>query len=216
MLWTLFNGLNLGEKMKAVVPASERVFRLYQSHFVSPTLDTLFNLLNAIHSLNDKLGKEKLGGFFDIQEFIALKALRNLFHHQEELVNELRIIPVQDLPPITTDLLYLCLVPTSLVEEAISTIPSKYRTDEEIVIKSVLGWYSEVVNINPCIFNFIVKAFEYLESKGVELSGGEYLDFAGSYELETENGHPHYITGLINCHAGNVQEVLQKAFVSVT
>ena len=62
--------------MKAVVPASERVFRLYQSDCVSPTLDTLFNLLNAIHSLNDKLGKAKLGGFLDIQEFIALKGKR--------------------------------------------------------------------------------------------------------------------------------------------
>ncbi|EOX3395590.1 hypothetical protein ACPFUL_003540 [Vibrio cholerae] len=202
--------------MKAVIPASERVFRLYHSHCVSPSLDTLFNLLNAIHSLNDKLGKAKLGGFFDIQEFIALKALRNLFHHQEELVNELRIIPVQDLPPITTDLLYLCLVPSNLVEDAILTISDKYRADEEPVIKSVLGWYGAVVNINPCIFNFMVKAFEYLESKGIELSGSEYLDFAASYEFETENGHSHFVTGVIGCHAGSVEEVLKKAFASVT
>lgn len=201
--------------MKTVVSASERVFRLYQSHCVSPTLDTLFNFLNATHSLNDKLGKARLGGFFDIQEFIALKALRNLFHHQEELVNELRIIPVQDLPSIITDLMYLCLVPTSLVEKAISTIPKKYRNNEEVVIRSVLGWYGEVVNINPCIFNFMVKVFEYLESKGVELTGKEYLDFASSYEFEAKNGHSHYITGAINCHAGNVEDVLKKVFESV-
>jgi hypothetical protein len=104
-----------------------------------------------------------------------------------------------------------------LVKEAISTIPNKYRTDEEVVIKSALGWYGEIVNnINPCIFNLMVKVFEYLESKGVELSGDEYLDFAGSYEFETENGHSHYITGVINCHVGSVEEVLQKAFASVT
>lgn len=202
--------------MKAVIPASERVFRLYHTHCLSPSLDTLFNLLNAIHSLNDKLGNAKLGGFFDIQEFITLKALRNLFHHQEELVNELRIIPVQDLPPITTELLYLCLVPSNLVEDAILTIPAKYRTDEEPVIKSVLCWYGAVVNINPCIFNFMVKAFEYLENKGIELSGNEYLDFAASYELETENGYSHFVTGEIGCHAGSVEEVLKKAFASVT
>ncbi|WP_221886558.1 hypothetical protein, partial [Vibrio cholerae] len=81
---------------------------------------------------------------------------------------------------------------------------------------SVLGWYGAVVNINPCIFNFMVKAFEYLESKGIELSGSEYLDFAASYEFETENGHSHFVTGVIGCHAGSVEEVLKKAFASVT
>ncbi|MCD9465515.1 MULTISPECIES: hypothetical protein [Photobacterium] len=200
--------------MKAVIPASERVFRLYHSHCVSPSLDTLFNLLNAIHSLNDKLGKAKLGSFFDIQEFIALKALRNLFHHKEELINELRIIPAQDLPPITTDLLYLCLVPTNLVEKAILAIPNKYLADEEPVIKSVLGWYGEVVNINPCIFNFMVNVYEFLASKKIKLSGDEFLDFADSYEFEAENGHSHYVTGVISCHAGSVDKVLKKAFVS--
>ncbi|WP_100754501.1 MULTISPECIES: hypothetical protein [Vibrio] len=202
--------------MKAVLPASERIFRLYHSHNVSPTLDTLFNLLNAIHSLNDKLDKAKLGGFFDIQEFIALKSLRNLFHHQDELINELRILPVQDMPLIITDLLYLCLVPSKLVEEAISNIPNKYREEEQSVIKSVFGWYGEVVNINPCIFNFMVKAFEFFESKGIELSGSEYLDFADSYKFETENGHSHFVTGTIGCSAGNVEEVLKKAFAPVT
>jgi hypothetical protein len=202
--------------MKAVVAASERVFRLYHSHCVSPTLDTLFNFLNAIHSLNDKLGKVDLGGFFDIQEFIAIKALRNIFHHQEELINELRLIPAQDLPPVSTDLLYLCLVPTKLVEEAISNIPKKYRADEEVLIKSVLGWYGEVVNINPCIFNFMVKAFEYLKSKGVELSGDEYLEFSNSYEFETECGHSHFVTGVISCHAGSVVEIIKKTFASAT
>jgi hypothetical protein len=202
--------------MKAVIPASERVFRVYHLHCVSPSLDTLFNLLNAIHSLNDKLGKAELGGFFDIEEFIALKALRNLFHHQEELINELRIIPTQSIPPITTDLLYLCLIPTKLVEEAISEIPKKYRADEELVIKSILGWYGEVVNINPCIFNFMVKVYEHLVGKGVELSGKEFLEFADSYDFETKNGHKHFITGVIGCHASSVEEVLKKAFASVT
>ncbi|WP_421261377.1 hypothetical protein [Aeromonas jandaei] len=200
--------------MKVVIPASERAFRLYRSYCVSPTLDTLFNLLNAIHSLNDKLDKVKLGGFFDIHEFIALKALRNFFHHQEELVNEMRIIPIQDLPPITTDLLYLCLVPSNLVEKAILTIPNKYRANEEVVIKSVLDWYGTVVNINPCIFNFMVKVFEHLERKSIKLLGDEYLDFAASYEFEAENGHSHFVTGVIECHVGSVEEVLKKAFTS--
>lgn len=202
--------------MRAVISASERVFRLYHSHCVSPTLDTLSNLLNAIHSLNDKLDKAKLGDFYDIEEFIALKALRNLSHHQDELVNELRIIPVQDLPTIITDLLYLCLVPSNIVEDAILTIPKKYRAIEEPIIRSVLAWYGAVVNINPCIFNFMVKAFEHLESKGLQLSGNEYLEFASAYNFETQNGYSHFVTGVISCHLGSVEEVLKKTFAPVT
>ncbi len=202
--------------MNVIVPASERVFRLYHSHCISPDLDTLFNLLNAIHSLNDKLTKAKLFNFFDMDEFIALKALRNVFHHQEELLNELRLIPVQKLPPITTDLLYLCLVPSELVDKSIETIPKKYRVSEEPIIRSTLGWYGEVVNINPCVFNFMVKLYEAISNTEIELTGDEYLDFDNFYKFEADNGHSHFITGVISCHAGSVNVVLEKAFANVT
>jgi hypothetical protein len=202
--------------MQVVVPAGERIFRLYNAYCIAPDLDTLFNLLNGIHSLNDKLFKAKLLVFFELDEFVALKALRNLFHHQEELVNELRLIPVQDLPPITTDLLHLCLIPSELVEKSISTIPKKYRVSEEPIIRSVLGWYGDVVNINPCIFNFMVKAYQNLTKAGVNLAGDEYLEFSDSYRFETDNGHSHFITGAIGCHVGSVDVILQKAYASVT
>ena len=201
--------------MKSVISASERVFRIYHSHCVNPSADTLFNLFNAIHSLNEKLDKAGLGGFYDIKEFAAIKALRNLFHHQEELANKLRIIPLWDFPSITTDLIFLCLVPGNLVEDAILTISKKYRAIEESVIKSVLNWHGTVVNINPCIFNFMVKAFEYIESKELCLSGSEYLSFASSYEFEAENGHSHFVTGAIICYCSDVDEVIKKTFESV-
>jgi hypothetical protein len=202
--------------MNVIVPASERVFRLYHSHCISPDLDTLFNLLNAIHSLNDKLDKAKKFNFFDWEEFIALKALRNLFHHQEELLNELRLIPVQELPAITTDLLHLCLVPSKLVEKSIDTIPKKYRVVEEPIIKSILGWYGKVVNINPCISNFMVKVYEGLSESEIELSGTEYLEFDDSYKRETDNRNSHFVTGEIGCHAGSINTVLAKAYADVT
>jgi len=201
--------------MNVIVPASERVFRIYNSHCISPDLDTLFNLLNAIHSLNDKLIKSKQFNFFDWDEFIALKALRNVFHHQEELLNELRLIPVQELPPITTDLLFLCLVPSKLVEASIETIPKKYRVTEEPIIKSVLGWYGEVVNINPCIFNFMVKLYEEISKTEIELKCNEYSEFNNSYQFETDNGHSHFVTGVISCHASSVNTVLEKAYANV-
>lgn len=202
--------------MSGTTAACERFFRLYYKHCVSPDRDTLFNYLNGVHSLNDKLNKSHQENFFEIEEFIALKALRNLFHHQEELLNELRIIPVQELPPITTDLLYLCLVPRALVETSINTIGARYREDQEKIIRSILGWYGEVVNINPCIFNFSVKVFEKICDLGLDVSGEEFEEFKASYVHENERGYSHFVTGEIRCHTGSVDEVLRVAYGNVT
>ncbi len=137
--------------------------------------------MNAIHSLNDRLNNSINENFFKSEEFISIKALRNLFHHQDELLNELRIIPAEKLPPITTDLLYLCLVPKHLVEASFEHIPNKYRKEQKGIIRSTLKWYGEVVNIYPCIFNFSVKVFEKAKSLVLELDSNEYKEFEASY-----------------------------------
>lgn len=61
----------------------ERFFRLYNKFCTQQDADSLFNLLNAIHSLNDRLNKSSGDNFFQNNEFISIKALRNLFHHQD-------------------------------------------------------------------------------------------------------------------------------------
>ncbi|MDH4572506.1 hypothetical protein [Salinicola acroporae] len=202
--------------MNGTAAACERFFRLYHKHCVSPDRDTLFNYLNSVHSLNDKLNLNHQENFFEIEEFVALKALRNLYHHQEELINELKIIPVQELPPITTDLLYLCLVPRALIEASIENISARYRKDQEKMIRSILGWHGEVVNINPCIFNFSVKVFEKICDLGMDVSGEEFEEFKASYAYENEWGHSHFVTGEIGCHSGSVDDVLRVAYGNVT
>jgi hypothetical protein len=44
--------------------AGERYFRLYCKHVTQPDVDTLFNLLEGMHSLNDRLGKQTGGKVF--------------------------------------------------------------------------------------------------------------------------------------------------------
>lgn len=204
-----------GPLMESCQAAGERFFRLYHGHCVEPDKDTLFNLLNSIHSLNDRLRKATGEHFFNCNEFVALKALRNLFHHEAELVNEVRIIPVEKLPPVSTDLLFLCLVPNRLVLLSFEQLDRKRHTHEEETIRSTLKWYRNVVNINPCVFNFAVHAFEKLKALGVQIGGNEYAEFQASYEFEEEAGHSHFITGDIICHAGSVEEVLAVAFANV-
>ncbi|MGF1704239.1 hypothetical protein L4D09_28590, partial [Photobacterium makurazakiensis] len=179
---------------------------------VEPDLDTLFNLLNSIHSLNDRLETSQNANFYDSEEFIALKALRNLFHHQEELLNRLLIIPFEKLPQLMTDMLYACLVPASLVELSIEGIPKKFKAKEEVTIRKVLHWYHDVVNINPCVFNFAVHIYEMLSSLGVELKSEEFLLFQDSYLDEQSHGHDHYIDGKIYVGAGSVSEILSIAY----
>ena len=195
--------------------AADRFFRDYETHCVSPNLDTLFRLLDALHSLNDKLRKEHNTDFFALKEFVALKALRNFFHHQGELLDKVRIVPADRLTPITTDLLFLCLVPRSLVESAIGSIEVKRRPTDEPLVREALKWYGNVVNINPCIFNFAVHVFEKTEALKIALSSAAYSSFQESYEFEERAGHSHFITGDIACHAGSVNAVLGIAFADV-
>lgn len=199
----------------ATAGAAERFFRLYKKHCISPDLDTLFNLLNSIHSLNEKLKKELSADFFSVKEFVALKAIRNFFHHQNELLHEVKVIPAENLPLISTDLAFLCLVPQSLVEKAISGIEAKRKERDEATIRKTLKWYGNVVNINPCIFNFAVHVYEKTKSLGIQLSSDAYLAFQESYEFEESEGYSHFITGDISCHAGTVDEVLSIAFADI-
>jgi hypothetical protein len=195
--------------------AGERFFRLYHRHCLQPNLDTLFSLLEAIHSLNDRIRKETRSDFFGCNEFVALKALRNLFHHETELIHEVRLIPVDKLAPIVTDLAFLCLVPRHLVEKSIEQIDQRRREQDAVIIRSSLKWYGNVVNINPCIFNFAVHVFEKLRLISVDLEGDEYGDFQASYEFEEEHGHSHFVSGDIVCGAGSIDAVLEVAFSDV-
>ena len=199
----------------ATQSAADRFFRAYQTHCTSPDLDSLFNLLNASHSLNDKMRKEYSSDFFSVKEFLALKALRNLFHHQEELTNEIRIVASKNISAITTDLMYLCLVPRSLVDKAIEGIEKKRKYQDEPLVRNALKWYANVANINPCIFNFAVHVFERIESLDITLNSDGYRMIKESYEFENIHGHSHFVTGDIACLAGDVDAVLQTVYSDV-
>lgn len=202
--------------MKLTAAAAERFFRCYEQHCVAPDKDSLFNLLNSAHSLNDKMKKELGSDLFGVDEFVAIKSLRNLFYHKEELLHEIRTIAAQDIPPIISDLVFLCLVPSSLAEDAIFEIGQKYRAQEEPIIRRVFHWYGNVVNINPCIFNFAVHVYEKTKELGLGLNSDEYMNIENSYLLEERNGYSHFISGEILCRTGDIEAVLKRVFADVT
>ena len=106
-------------------------------------------------------------------------------------------------------------MPSRLVLLSIEQLNSKRRAREEEIVRSTLKWYGNIVNINPCLFNFAVHTFEKLKELAVQIGGDEYAEFQARYEFEEEAGHSHFITGDIICHAGSVEEVLTVAFANV-
>lgn len=168
-----------------------------------------------MHSLNDRLSKELKVDFYSCNEYIPLQALRNLCHHETEFTHEVRVLPVGEMPAISTDLLFLCLVSRTLVERSIEKIPANRRQADREVIEKTLMWYGQVVNINPCIFNFSVRVFEKLKEVSVTLEGKEFVKFTESYDFETLNGHSHLVSGEISCRLSDIDLVLAKAFGNV-
>lgn len=64
---------------------------------------SLFDPLNALHSLNDKLKKSGQGNLFSSASFAALRSLRNLFHHQAELLHDIKLVHSAGIPNLSGD-----------------------------------------------------------------------------------------------------------------
>lgn len=187
--------------------AADSFFRTYAAQCVSPDEDTLFNFLNALYSLNDRMRKECSADLLESQNFVALKALRNLFHQHTELLHEVRFVRTIGLT-FKTDSLVLCLVERALVERA-ARLPRE--RNPEAVLTSFL-WYGDVANIQPVVFNVAVDVYEKVTELGTRLSSRAYRRFKGIYETEEEEGHPHRVTGAISCRAGDIDAILKAQF----
>lgn len=200
----------------SITPAIDRLFRSYYSFATAPTDDSLFLLLTALHSLDDKLNKEAGRVLFGIPEYIFLKALRNHFHHAGEVKNVCRVKLVQDLP-MTTDLMAVCLVSQADCLAAIAAVPSDRRQAAQDAFETTVKHYGAIVDINPCIFNGVVKVYEKLTELGLRGESAEFSSLEDSYELETDRGFSHYIDGAIRMHpghAGTARDVLAVMYAN--
>lgn len=193
--------------MKTLEAATDRIFRAYFKHCQKPDEDTLFNFLNALHSFNDKLKGHQPDGLWDAVGFQGLLALRNLFHHEVELLNQVRLI-TQFPQALSVELMRVCLVSAALVERA-----ARGRNQTGKPSKEVLGafnWYGAVVDIEPAIFNICVDAYEQIKALGAGPSSEAFALFEESYLYEELEGHPHRVEGKIFSLAGDVGQILKQ------
>lgn len=103
--------------------AAGRFFRAHERHCVETGTDTLFEVLTAMHSLNDRLKGSVRRDFHQIEEFVALKTLRNFAHHHDEVRANVKVVP----SPALSDLMVLCVVRGDQVERAIEVTQKRCR-----------------------------------------------------------------------------------------
>ncbi|MGV1828041.1 hypothetical protein [Agrobacterium vitis] len=197
--------------MKDLQAATDRLFRDYGRHCQAPNEDTLFHFLNSLHSFSDKLKRHRKGGLHDSPNFIGLKALRNLFHHEAELLSKISIV-TGFVQPIVVELMRVCLVDRSLIERAAAgeaaQAKKQKRTPGDVV--GAFKCYGQIIDIEPAVFNVAVDAYEAIKEIDVSPWSDAFQRFEASYEYEEENGFEHRVTGTISCHAGNVSDLLRK------
>lgn len=186
-----------------VTPAVDRLFRAYEAYCQSWNEDSLFNLLNALHSLEDRLKEHHGRVLLQLSEFVALKALRNYLHHQGEVKSVVHMKPLAD-KVMYTDLVYACLVSKADCIAAVDGTVERYRASTQEAVAATFRDWGDVVDVNPCIFNCVVKAFEALSRLAETGDSLEYSEFAKQYAWETESGHSHYVSGLVLLHPGDV------------
>ena len=190
----------------------ERFYRKYMKHCIAPDIDSLKDYLSAAYSLNEKLRNESNHDFFDCEEFIAIKGLRNYYDHEAELYNETRIIPSLNTGVFIDGSLFMCLVRTDSVEKAIKKLR---RKEDEAPMRNSLNFYGQVVDINPCLLNFAVKVYEKVIVLGLCIKTDEFMELKSSYEHEEEIGLSHFVSGKVYTHAGSINTLVEKAFFAV-
>ena len=186
--------------------AAGRLFRSYERHCLEPGPDTLFEVLTAIHSLNDRLKKATGRDLHEIEGFVALKVLRNFAHHEEEVHANVRFIPV----PAYSDLLLMCIVRRDQVERAIENVDKRWREGSRSACEAEFHWYGDAININPCLFNLVVRIYEMLLSIDVSPPEEDIASFKASYAYEEEEGHAHYVDGHFTLNSADINAVLSQ------
>lgn len=200
--WTM-TGQN---EIQSAQAAAGRLFRAYERHCKAPDLDTLFDTLTSLHSLNDRLKKATGTDLHGLQEFVALKVLRNFAHHEEEVRANTRVIPT----PAISDLLSMCIVRRDQVERAIENVDKRWRDISRSACHAQFHWYGDAVNINPALFNAVVRTYETLVALNLDLPDDDVALLRASYEFETENNHSHYVDGKVTGNIAQLSAILAQ------
>lgn len=190
----------------------KRFFKYYMAFCQSPDPDAVREVLASAYSANDKLRKAGYPDFFDSDEFLSIKAIRNYAIHQAEIYNNARALPLASEVPVVAQLSILCLIPLDVIE----SICDNGKSEVRVVVEKSCIYYKKYVDIYPCIFNFGVQLFLYTEENSLHISSVEYLEFKTSIEYERVHNYPHYVKGGFKLpYGGDVNEFIESGLHSI-
>jgi len=185
----------------------DRFYRSYLKYLNQYDGDTLFILLNSLHSLNHKLMSEHKIDLFKTNEFITLQTIRNHLHHESEITNKLTTIPVSNKLNIETDLIFLCLMNKHDLETSIDNIKNKHKEKHREIINKTVHCYGSIINIGHVIFNMAAKLIIILNKNKIKGKSEEYFKNYNAVMSDISNNYSITISGKIFTQANNVSEI---------
>lgn len=177
--------------------AAGRLFDIYYQYISTEDLVALQSLTEEAYKVHERLRKLSPNnkGFFELDEFLLLKSLRNHSVHTGEFLGKSYRIKEEFLHQNRMDLARVCLVEKQIVHQAINAEP-QLESGEELKVSKirkqliVLGDY---YNIEPVIFNFMVKVYEILVALKLSVPGQGFAEMNETYQKEIYHNYPHYV-----------------------
>jgi hypothetical protein len=180
-------------------PVAKRLFDSYYRYCDQSGLEELQFMTEEAYKLHERLRKQ-LGnkvGLHNIDEFLLLKALRNYSVHQGEFLGEAFMIKRALAEQLKLDLTKVCLVQKGVVNKAINYEPRLANdAKEQKKVKSIRGQlvdFGEFYNLEPVIYNFIVKVYELLISLKLSIPGEGFKELHTAYKKEEYYRYDHYV-----------------------
>lgn len=196
-----------------IEPCAARLFNIYYQHTQSSSLESLQYLVEEAYKLHERLRKHPTSkiGLFELDEFLLLKALRNYSVHQGEFLGEAYYVDTDFAKAMQLELTRVCLVKKATVNLAINHEPNLEHGEENKIarIRTQLVDFGDYFNLEPVLFNFMVKVFEKLDSLKLAIPGEGFKDIKQAYQREKYYNYPHYLPlHPANCDAETIRNNL--------
>ena len=180
-------------------PVAKRLFDSYYRYCDQSGLEELQFITEEAYKLHERLCKQPGNkvGLHNIDEFLLLKALRNHSVHREDFIGEAFAIKLDLAKKLKLDLGKVCLIQKGTVNKAISfEKPLSNDNDEHKKVQRIRGQlvdFGEFYNLEPVIYNFIVKVYELLVGLKLSIPGEGFKELDTAYKKEEYYRYDHYV-----------------------
>ena len=182
-----------------IEPAAKRLFDTYYRYNETGNLEDLQYLTEDAYKLHERLRKQPncKQGLFDLDEFLLLKALRNYSVHQGDFLGEAYFIDRDYAASLRLELGKVCLLKKKVLTQAINYEPplDDYAKEQEKLrrIKGQCVDFGDFYNLDPVVFNFMVRVYELLVRLKVNVPGEGFKELDNSYKKEAYFGYAHFV-----------------------